>query len=413
MNTRLEPESWMVAPETVAVLDALESTGAQVRFVGGCVRDALLGRPVQDIDIATDAVPDKVIQALEDASIKVVPTGLSHGTVTAVAGSRPFEVTTLRRDEETDGRRATVAFTDNWEEDAARRDFTMNAMSLSRDGELFDPFGGESDLRAGHVRFVGPPEDRIREDVLRILRFFRFHAHYGRGTLDPDALAACRALANLLPRLSAERVWTELRRLLAAADPADVLAAMQQAGVLPVVLPEGVAIERFRRLINAEAAAADTLPELARPDPVRRFAVLLDTDETGADAAARRLKLSTADRDRMTDLAATWTSPPDVSTDAAVRHALYRMGSDRFVDAALAQWPATGSAEPWMGALTLAAHWDPPRFPLSGKDVTALGVEPGPHVGRALRAVENWWTEGDFQADREACLARLRQELSA
>lgn len=408
MTARLEPKTWMVAPDAAAVLDALEGAGAQVRFVGGCVRDALLGRPVSDIDIATDAVPEAVMRALEDADIKVVPTGLSHGTVTAVAGNHPFEITTLRRDEETDGRRAVVAFTDSWQEDAARRDFTINAMSLARDGRLYDPFGGEADLRQGHIRFVGEPEDRIKEDVLRILRFFRFHAHYGRGAFDPEALAACRALAPRLPRLSAERVWAELRKLLGAPDPAGVLRVMQESAVLPVVLSQATAIDRLARLVDVEGEAGAQWPSLVGADPVRRLAVLIDVDEEGAEAVAQRLKLSIADRDRVVDLARAWAGPADVTSDAAVRGELYRMGRDRFVDAVLAQWAVVGKAGPWGAALALAEGWEPPRFPLSGKDVTALGIAPGPEIGRALRAVEDWWVAADFQPDRTACLARLR-----
>jgi poly(A) polymerase len=197
MTSRLAPQPWMTAPETVAVLDALEGAGAEVRFIGGCVRDALLDRPVNDVDLATDALPEAVVAGLEAAGIKAVPTGLQHGTITAVSSHRPFEITTLRHDVETDGRHATVAFTDDWEADAARRDFTINALSLSRDGTLHDPFGGEQDLRDGIVRFVGDPRQRIEEDVLRLLRFFRFHAHYAAGDFDGPSLAACRALASV------------------------------------------------------------------------------------------------------------------------------------------------------------------------------------------------------------------------
>ncbi|MFQ5959208.1 MAG: CCA tRNA nucleotidyltransferase, partial [Alphaproteobacteria bacterium] len=234
----IEPQRWMTVRATRAVVDALRAQGAEVRFVGGCVRDAVAGRKVTDVDIATPDPPETVIRLLEAAGIRVVPTGIKHGTVTAVVARRPFEITTLRRDVETYGRHAKVAFTDDWTADAARRDFTINALFCAPDGTLYDPFGGLDDLRAGRVRFVGDAVQRIREDVLRLLRFFRFYAHYGRPPPDAEALAACRAMALALPSLSGERVCAELLRLLAADDPAAVLELMIEADVLEFVLPE-------------------------------------------------------------------------------------------------------------------------------------------------------------------------------
>ncbi|MEE8534186.1 MAG: CCA tRNA nucleotidyltransferase, partial [Alphaproteobacteria bacterium] len=228
----------MKAPATRAVVDALTADSAEVRFVGGCVRDAVAGRKVTDVDIATPDPPETVTRLLEAAGIRVVPTGIAHGTVTAVIRHRHFEITTLRRDVETYGRRAKVAFTDDWTADAARRDFTINALFCDPDGTLYDPFGGIDDLDAGRVRFVGDAVKRIKEDVLRLLRFFRFYAHYGRPPPDAEALAACRAMARALPGLSGERVSAELLRLLAAPDPAAVLALMIEAEVLAFVLPE-------------------------------------------------------------------------------------------------------------------------------------------------------------------------------
>src|SRR5215510_13136350 len=226
-SDRLDPQPWMIAAETVAVMAALSSAGGEARFVGGCVRDALLGRPVTDVDIATHEPPERVMNLLSRAGIKAVPTGIKHGTVTAVIGRKHFEITTLRRDVETYGRHARVEYTNDWAADAARRDFTMNALFCSLDGTIYDPFGGLADLREHRVRFVGDAEARIREDVLRLLRFFRFYAHYGAPPPDAAALAACRALAPLLPTLSGERVCGETLKLLLAPEPASVFATMR------------------------------------------------------------------------------------------------------------------------------------------------------------------------------------------
>ncbi|MGF1609026.1 MAG: CCA tRNA nucleotidyltransferase, partial [Kiloniellales bacterium] len=284
---RLEPQPWMTASETRAVADALTAEGGEVRFVGGCVRDAVAGRPVKDIDIATADPPERVIALLEAAGLTAVPTGLAHGTVTAVSGGRPFEITTLRVDVETYGRHARVAFTDDWEADAARRDFTFNAMSCGLDGSLYDPFGGREDLTAGRVRFVGEAEARIREDYLRLLRFFRFQAHYGRAAPDPEGLAAARALAPRLESLSGERLRNELLRLLQAPEPVAVCRIMLASGVFAAFLPEARALERLAALIAVEPDGrlpGEELSENEPPDALRRLAALLATDAAGAEA---------------------------------------------------------------------------------------------------------------------------------
>src|SRR5262249_54159374 len=276
-----------------AVLATLASGGVEARFVGGSVRDALLGRPIGDIDIATPAPPERVIELLEKSGIKVIPTGVAHGTVTAVVPPRHFEITTLRRDVETYGRRARVAFDADWAADAARRDFTINAIFLTPDGTLHDPVGGLADLRARRVRFVGDPANRIAEDVLRILRYYRFEARFGGGLGDPQARAACHAMANLLLGLSSERAAQELVRLLATADPARALRMMEEDGVLAVILPEAHRVDRLRNLTGIE-------PE---PDPLRRLAALIDVDYDGAVALAERLHLANVARDRLGGLA--------------------------------------------------------------------------------------------------------------
>lgn len=410
MTSRLAPQPWMTAPETVAVLDALERAGAEVRFIGGCVRDALLDRTVNDVDLATDALPEAVVAALEAAGIKAVPTGLQHGTITAVSSHRPFEITTLRHDVETDGRHATVAFTDDWEADAARRDFTINALSMSRDGTLHDPFDGDRDLRDGVVRFVGDPRQRIEEDVLRLLRFFRFHAHYATGDFDGPSLAACRALASRVPRLSVERVWSETKKLLGAPDPAPVVRTMVEIGALSSVLPDPIGVDRLDRLVQVEQKAAVRRPDIAG-DAIRRVGALLPPDEKSAGEAARHLKVSTVERTRLIAMAGAVSHPPDMASDQALRRLRHRLSKETMVDLALVLWAESGNEEPSAAAIDIALSWTPPAFPLSGQDVTALGVKSGPDIGRLLAAVETWWIAEDFAPGRAACLARLRDAL--
>ncbi|HWA31138.1 MAG TPA: CCA tRNA nucleotidyltransferase, partial [Rhizomicrobium sp.] len=296
--TKLEPikNPWMTAPETRAVMEALAKDGGSARFVGGVVRNALLGRAVGDIDIATPLTPDDVTKTLEAAGLKAVPTGIEHGTVTAVSNGRPYEVTTLRRDVSTDGRRAVVAFTKDWAEDAQRRDFTMNALYANADGEVFDTVGGVADLKAGKVRFVGDPATRIREDYLRILRLFRFHAWYGKGEIDKAALKAAAENRAGLAQLSGERIAKEMLKLLAAEDPVPVLRSMAASAILGEILPGELNIARLERLVAIDAS------NFFAPDPVLRLAALLPDRAAAANELADRWKLSNADRDRLADL---------------------------------------------------------------------------------------------------------------
>jgi poly(A) polymerase len=411
---RLDPQPWMTAPETRAVIAALTAEGAEVRFVGGCVRDAVIGRPVKDVDIATHDPPERVMALLEKAGITAVPTGVKHGTVTAVIGKSHFEITTLRRDVETFGRHATVAFTNDWTADAARRDLTMNALFCAPDGRLFDPFGGLADLKARRVRFVGDAATRIREDVLRLLRFFRFYAHYGAPPPDAEALAAARELAPLLPTLSGERVCGETLKLLMAPDPASVVALMRDEGVLVHFLPEGTNIARLAALVTVEGIAPKRL--VPEADPIRRLAALIDGGATAAEVVAVRLRLSNAERERLIAIAGgPW---PVADLDApACRRLLYRLGRERFRDAALHAWAEAiaGRAsadryetESWID-LVAAIETALPAFPLRGRDALELGLPPGPEVGRLVAEVEAWWIDGDFRADRAACLSRLAE----
>ena len=400
---RIVPQPWMYEPATVAVLGALAAGGVSARFVGGSVRDALLGHPIDDIDIATPAPPERVTELLQKAGIRVVPTGLDHGTVTAIAGTPPrhFEITTLRRDVETYGRRARVAFDADWAADAARRDFTINAIFLDPDGTIHDPVDGLADLHARRVRFVGDPATRISEDVLRILRYYRFEARFGTGSGEPQARVACRAAANLLSNLSAERISQELVKLLETDDPVPALQMMQEDGVFEVILPEAHRLDRLRQMIACEPDA----------DPLRRLAALIEVDGIGAVALAERLRFSNAWRDRLSGLAAPWGIDPQ-GDDRTQRRALYRMGTDRYRDLVLLLAAESEVTRERLGELlAIARDWRPPAFPLTGRDLTDLGIPQGPRVGHLLDAVHEWWQAGDFIADRGACLYRLKELL--
>ena len=408
-TARLTPHPWMVSPETRAVLAALAAGGADARFVGGCVRDAWLGRKVKDIDIATHAPPERVIELLKAAGLNAIPTGIEHGTVTAVSGKCQYEITTLRRDVETFGRHARVEFTDDWREDAARRDLTMNALSCTADGLVYDPFGGLADMAAGRVRFVGDARQRIEEDVLRLLRFFRFHAHYGRGEPDAEALAACTAMAPRLPTLSGERVRGELSRLLGARDPAAIWRLMLDRGVMEHLLPAATETGRLDGLVRLEHDLAEP------PDPVRRFAAVLATDRAGALKASETLKLSNADRDRLVGL----VEPPmavSVSDNAVKRRqALYRLGdAGLYRDLALlaaVDAPGPIALDAVKAALATADDLPALRLPIAGRDLLAMGLKPGPEVGKLIKEIEAWWIAEDFRPGREACLAEAQRRL--
>jgi poly(A) polymerase len=407
---RLDPPGWMTAPETRAVMAALTAEGSLARFVGGCVRDAILdrGAAVSDIDIAAADPPDRVSVLLSKAGLRAIPTGIAHGTITALSGTRRFEITTLRHDVETFGRRARVAFTDDWVADASRRDFTMNALYADPDGTLYDPTSGLADLQAGRVRFVGDADLRIREDALRLLRFFRFHAHYGRGEPDAAGLAAAAAAAASLTTLSGERIAAELFKLLQAETAPTVLQIMARQGVLLSLLPEALGMERLARLVTIEAM-------LDLSDSLRRLAALLPADAVVAARIGERLRLSNEERERLVAL----TVPVlalSADMDAAKRsRVLYRLGRARFsflALLALAGDPAADAAR-WRAHLTAAQTWVRPILPVGGTDVLALGLPPGPRVGELLAAAERWWMEGDFRAGRAEMLAKLREMTNA
>ena len=392
--TVLPGQAWLQSSATRAVIAALEAAGGPgcARFVGGCVRNALMGRDIDDVDIATTLKPEETERAIRAAGLKAVPTGIAHGTVTAVSERQPFEITTLRQDVSTDGRNATVAFTDDWAEDAARRDFRLNALYADAEGRVFDPTGqGEADAAAGRIVFVGDPRIRIQEDYLRILRFFRFFAWYGRGQPDQAGLEACRDLASGMTRLSAERVSKELMKLVAARDPRPAMAAMAGAGVLAQVLPEAGPLALF-----------DAVVDLSE-DPVVRLMTLFAVDAEAMRGAAERLRLPNATRDRLVRSA---LAAPAVSldmSDAEARAAVYRHGDRAVVDALLRLHAGAPARRDQAARLmAVAKGWTPPRLPVGGKEVARLGLTPGPETGRLLKAFEDSWIAADFPADGHA-----------
>lgn len=408
MTDTLGTRHWMTAPATAAVFDALEAEGGAdcARFVGGCVRNALVGRPIDDLDIATTLTPDQVTKALKAAGLRAVPTGIDHGTITAVSDHTPHEITTLRRDVSTDGRRATVAFTDDWVEDALRRDFTLNALYARRDGSIFDPTGqGVADAKAGRIVFVGDAEQRLAEDHLRNLRYFRFYAQFGKGAPDPAAVAACAKLKDGVDKLAAERISKELLKLLAADDPRAAVSLMAETGVLDVVLKLPADLARFEALVEVETE------QLFECDPVLRLAALLPDDQVAAMALATRLRLSNPDRDRIvaalspTPVLKSWMSPREI------RREVYRTGKPVFRDRAKLAWaasPRTATTMQWRGMIALAEGWTPPELPLSGAEIINAGVPKGPLVGEVMREVEAWWIDNDFIDDKLSVIEKLK-----
>ena len=402
---RIDPSQhgWMTAPETVQVMAAL----GESRFVGGAVRDALLGASVADIDIAVPMPPSEVLARLVAQNIKVIETGMDHGTVTAIAGTHAFEITSLRRDVEADGRHAVIAFTDDWAEDAARRDFTINALYASASGEIFDYATGVEDLIAGKVRFMGDARLRIAEDYLRVLRLFRFHAWYGKGDVDAEGLRAAAEAKDKLKSLSAERIAKEMLRLLEAGNPTPVLRVMAATGILSELLPGALQLPRLERLLEIDA------DNFSPCDRVLRLAALLPEDGEAAHAAADALKLSNADRTRLEQALSGERIAAYLSAKDA-RRLLYRIGVARFRDKIWLAWagaPKGANAIQWRMLLTMADNWQRPRFPLTGLDVMQAGVPEGPEVGRVLAQVEDWWVGGDFASDEGALRDRLRAAI--
>ena len=394
MELKIDADRWRRKRGMARLLNALGAKEGLTRYVGGAVRDELLHLPVSDLDLATRLRPDEVVARLEAAKIRPVPTGIDHGTVTAVSSGTPYEVTTLRRDVTTDGRRATVAFTDDWEEDAARRDFTINALSADpQTGHVFDYFGGKDDLIARRVRFIGEPLERIAEDHLRILRFFRFHARFGAGEPDAAGLSACAQRANDLMALSRERIADELLKLLAVGDPTPTVAIMLDHGVLRPVLPEiaYTAVSRLAELVETERTAG------IEGAPLRRLATLLPPDPALAERIAVRLKLSNKARKRLG--CAVNSDLPENAQSLA-----YYIGVECAVDRLLLGGRAHRAAE--------IARWRTPRMPVGGGQLIAKGLQQGPEVAKTLQAIERRWVDAGFPKG-EALDFIVTQELAA
>ncbi len=379
--TALPDAAWRHRAGMDRLLAALDAKGGATRFVGGCVRDALLGLEQSDVDLATRFTPEEVVRRLEAAHIKAVPTGIAHGTITAVSAGTPVEITTLRRDVETHGRHATVAFTDDWKEDAARRDFTINALSADPlSGEVYDYFGGLDDLSGLRVRFIGDPLQRIAEDHLRILRFFRFHARFGAGDPEPEGTEACTARANDLMALSRERIADELLKLLALPDPSATVRLMIARGIFRPVLPEIESADVLERLVGRERRAG------VAPDGVRRLAALLPPQEAAdTEYVASRLRLSKAQRVRLINANGFLARQP--------RETAYALGTDSAIDQYL-NW--AGSDESAVAAARTLAGWVPPKLPITGGAIVARGIEKGPEVAKVMAAVEARWVEEGF-----------------
>lgn len=404
----LKDAAWLKRRATARVFAALSGKGSETRAVGGAVRDTLLGLPVTDVDFATTIRPDKVVALARKNDLKAVPTGIEHGTVTVVVGAASFEVTTLRRDIETFGRHAKVTFTKDWAEDAKRRDFTLNALYADANGVLYDPLGGYADLIARHVRFIGEAEARIKEDFLRILRFFRFNASYGKGGFDQTGLRACVRQRAGLAQLSAERIASELKRLLVAPRTFEAVSEMFDYGLLSDILGSAPRLSRFATVIAIEA-------ELGRePNAMVRLAALSVFVAEDASRLATRFRLSKAEQ----AVLALGAEPFEggLPEEAAAKRLLYRLGPERFVPYVMLAWAGSGApaTDPdWHRAAALPARWNAPVFPLRGPDITALGDFAGPQIGAMLRAIEQRWIADGFAQDREALLALAKKLASS
>ncbi|MDB5697400.1 MAG: Polynucleotide adenylyltransferase region [Alphaproteobacteria bacterium] len=398
LPSKLPDARWQQKDGLKRLLSTLGAEQGETRYVGGCVRDTLLGMSVSDVDLATRLQPEEVIERLGRARIKAIPTGLAHGTVTAVLREGLVEVTTLRRDVATDGRHATVAFTEEWRDDAARRDFTINALFADpTSGAVFDYFSGLDDLEAGRVRFIGDPLRRIAEDHLRILRFFRFHARFGNDDPDAAALAACSFRANDLMALSRERIADELLKLLGLPDPAQTLALMVEHAILRPVLPEigGDGVQRLAVLTAREGL------HRVPADAIRRLAALLPPDPMLAVAVANRLKLSKKDGKRLA--AAADPALPEADPQVLA----YEIGGTEAIDRLLLR-----AADDALGdGLARLAGWEKPRLPVGGSELIAMGLKPGPLVSRALRAIEHEWVRSGFRQDRESIERLARRHV--
>jgi len=405
--TNLNPQQfpWMQSDDVASIFAAFPK--GTLRFVGGCVRNALMGVEVGDIDLATPLDPKDVAAALDKAGIRYVPTGIEHGTLTAVIGKKPFEITSLRKDVKTDGRRAVVAFTTDWAEDAQRRDLTINALYADLGGTVFDPTGqGLDDLKAMKFRFVGDADARVQEDYLRILRFFRFLAWYGGDAkVDAGALKACRENRRGLKKLSAERVWSELKKLLLARNPSRSVRIMLTNEILETLLPEASNAEGLSKMVSLESR------EALEPDPLLRLMAMSAREPLQMALLCKRLKMSSKETKRLRAWSDSSVALDPHANDSEKLKAIYFAGKQVVIDRARVR--AAGEDDTlissrWMSLADLAMGWTPPEFPLSGKDLKAAGVEPGPKMGKVLEALTALWVRSGFTADRDKLLMALK-----
>jgi poly(A) polymerase len=405
---RLDSAEWLRDGALGRLLAVLDGESEEARVVGGAVRNALLGEPIGDIDVATTALPAEVTKRAQSQGFKTVPTGIEHGTVTVVIDGRPFEVTTLREDIETFGRKARVSFGRDWKKDAQRRDFTVNALSVTRDGTIHDYAGGLADIEHRRIRFIGDPSARIAEDYLRILRFFRFHAHYGEGLPDHAGLMACIAAREGLETLSRERVRAELLKLLLGRHAVPVLAVMSECGLLLKVLGGVALLASFSNLAKIEHAV--DIP----PDAVRRLGALAVFVSDDAQRLSDRLRLANTEHSRLASMGDHWHAiAPDASGKSG-RALLYQLGPDRFTDRVLIAWSRSqaGIADThWRALLELPQNWIIPVFPIKAADFMKLGIEKGPALGAALTAAELAWIAADFPADGKALSSIIERAI--
>ncbi|HLX15327.1 MAG TPA: CCA tRNA nucleotidyltransferase [Bradyrhizobium sp.] len=398
---------WLKSGPTARVLKLLNSDGEEARVVGGSVRNALLGIPIGDIDIATTALPEEVMRRAKSAGIKSVPTGIEHGTVTLVIDSHPFEVTTLREDTETFGRKAKVAFGRNWVRDAERRDFTINGLSADAEGGVHDHVGGLDDIAARRVRFIGDPNQRISEDYLRVLRFFRIHAAYGTGEPDHAGYLACINARAGLATLSAERVRAEMLKLLVAHGAAASIAAMVDGGLLLPIFGGVAYTGPLRAMISAERALG------LAPDPIRRLGALAVAVTEDARRLSTRLRLANAEAKALDSMGHRWWRLAGMD-EATARRRLYRLGEDRYRDRLLLAWARSGGeadAATWRELATLPQRWSAPKFPLKAADFIARGIAQGPQLGQALGLAEDAWLAADFPLGEPALKAIADQTV--
>jgi tRNA nucleotidyltransferase/poly(A) polymerase len=412
VSASIASAKWLRGQTLQALLKALSEGGEEARIAGGAVRNTLLGQAVSDVDLATTTVPEETARRAEAAGFRAVPTGAEHGTITVVANGKPYEVTTLRDDIETDGRRAKVRFGRDWKRDAERRDFTINALYATADGEVVDLVGGLADIESRTVRFIGDADTRIREDFLRILRFFRFFAWYGGGRPDAEGLKACARLKDGLDRLSAERVWAEVKKLMSAADPSRALLWMRQAGVLTQILPEGErwGIDFIHPLVRTEGDLGWP------PDPMLRVEALLPPEPDRVRALAKRLRFSTAEARRLE----AWAGQRPIAAtmnESTLARMLYESDRAAVIDhlrlaLAITRGKAVSDDEAMIAAggisrlLGYAEKWKKPEFPVKGDDLKQLGLSAGPGLGAVLKSLEAEWIASGFTLDRDALLAR-------